>query len=107
MTTGHWLAELKNTLNVSHEDGKMVWSGERTWKQNTMDPTGPTYQVISVLLHCLTAEKHKTREDGVETMERLLFLGSNRDESQQKRSHVTTLPMQKKTNKNNYWIIDN
>lgn len=45
----------------------------------------PTYQVISVLLHCVTAEKpHKTREGGAETTERLLFLGSQRVESKQR-----------------------
>lgn len=46
-----------------------------------------TYQVISVLLHCLTAEKpHKTKGGwDRDNTKRLLFLGLNRDESKQKR----------------------
>lgn len=43
MIAGHRLVELKNTLNMSHEDGKMFWSRERIRKENSMDPIGQSY----------------------------------------------------------------
>ncbi len=61
--------------------GWKKWFGEE--KEHGKKPewiplVSPTYQVISVLLHCLTAEKpHKTRGGrGRDNTERLLFLGS-------------------------------
>lgn len=64
---------------------------ERRWekKKAWIPLANPTYQVISVLLHCLTAEKpHKTKGGwDRDNTKRLLFLRLNRDDSKQKQDH--------------------
>lgn len=59
---------------MSHEDGKMGLVERKDGKKRAWIPlVRPTYQVISVLLHCLTAEKpHKTKEGkgGADTTQR-------------------------------------
>lgn len=48
---------------MSHKDGKWFDQEQELGKKTLLIPSvSPTYQVISVLLHCLTAEKsHKKR----------------------------------------------
>lgn len=66
---------------MSHEDGKMVWSRQRTWKENKIDPIGLSYLPGYFCPAAMFGSRYHTRqgEGGAETIQRLLFLGSNRD----------------------------
>lgn len=69
--------ELENILDVKHEDGKVVKTKQMKSKHHGFPLASPTYQVISVLLHCLTAEKQDKGGWGRDNTKRLLFLRSN------------------------------